>query len=161
MAGTVDKKVAAQVTRHAAASFKRLLDVGMPARTVAATFMPVVLALMTKAGGPQNSKDFLALIRKDVASEAQQMARKQRKALPASRPVPPIVGTLNDIRDLKNYGRDSIYRVIDLGFDAPIVLLCFGQCAVQVVINSEGYDAALAWLDELSRMIDLPLIFFK
>jgi len=157
MAGTVDKKIAAQVTRHVADSFKRLRDAGMPARVVATAFGPGVLAMVVKNGGPQNARAFLSLIRTDVAAEAQQEAKHSTGALPAPQPTPPITGMLDDLRNLNKYVRESVHQVVDLGFDPSIVLLAFGQYATQMVIESEGYDAALAWLDNLSGMIDIPL----
>ena len=81
---------------------------------------------------------------------------KKKKAAPlASRPTPPIVGTLDDLRNRGNDAKERIYRVIDLGFAPHVVLLSFGHFATQMIIEGEGYAAALAWLDELSEMIDL------
>jgi hypothetical protein len=71
--------------------------------------------------------------------------------------LPPIAGTFDDLRNLRNYAKERIYQVIDLGFDPHIVLLSFGHSEAQMGIEREGDDAALAWLAHLSAMIDLPL----
>ena len=88
-------------------SFKRLRDAGMPARVVAMAFGPVVLAMVMKNGDPANGKAFLALLREPLAAEARQEAKK--KKAPPPRPAPPIAGTLDDLRNLGNYAKESIY----------------------------------------------------